>query len=143
MVSSSKDGIRAASVARMWHHDIIHGSSSHGGSSALRQCLRYISNKKSIGITPDGPRGPREIVKPGVAQIAFMSKAPVIALSIKLAHLWRLNSWDRFIIPKPFARLQLIASEPILPDLGCDLDDPVERFRLKIQERLSQNDQLA
>ena len=100
----------------------------------------YISNKEY----PNAPdRGPREIVKPGVAQIAFMSKAPVIALSIKLAHLWRLNSWDRFIIPKPFARLQLIASEPILPDLGCDLDDPVERFRLKIQERLSQNDQLA
>jgi len=136
LVSSSRDGLRAAAIAKMWNHEIIHGSSSHGGTVALRQCLRYLSKKKSIGITPDGPKGPKEIVKTGVAQIAHLSGAPVITIKIHSERVWRLNSWDRFVIPKPFARINLIAGAPIWPESDSRSDDPVESLRLIIQERL-------
>jgi hypothetical protein len=143
IVSSSKDGVRAAQVAKMWKHGIIHGSSSKGGSTALRQSLRYLSDNKSIAITPDGPRGPKEVVKAGVAQIASLSGAPVITLKIKALNSWQLNSWDRFIIPKPFSKIHFTASEPIWAKSTSDQNDPIESFRLLIQERLKNDDHLA
>jgi lysophospholipid acyltransferase (LPLAT)-like uncharacterized protein len=137
VVSPSRDGMRAAIVAKHWNHEIISGSSSQGGSAALRQCLKTLSKNKSIAITPDGPLGPREIVKPGVAQIAHISRAPVITLSTIPAHAWRLKSWDRFMIPKPFTKIKIIAGTPIVNTEQSD--DAVEKLRIRIEERLLAN----
>lgn len=143
VASQSKDGKRAAAVAKLWKFNIIYGSSSHGGASALRQCLRTLNLKRSIGITPDGPRGPREIVKPGVSQLSIISHAPVITITALPQNAWYLNSWDRFMIPKPFSRIKFVISEPI-NCLSSDSSDVfIEKFRLQIQERLCADGKLA
>jgi lysophospholipid acyltransferase (LPLAT)-like uncharacterized protein len=118
IVSRSKDGRIAADVARRWGHGIAVGSSARGGAVALRQSLRAIRGGRSLGITPDGPKGPREVVKPGAAQIAIASGTPAVTIRIYAKHAWRLKSWDRFMIPWPFAKITVILSEPIVPEAG-------------------------
>jgi len=83
VVSDSKDGDRATAVAQRWRHETIRGSSSLHGISVIRACVRELKRGQNIVFVPDGPRGPREIVKPGIAQIALLAGAsvfPVIAL---------------------------------------------------------------
>lgn len=143
VVSESKDGRRAAAVASLWKTNIIFGSSSHGGFNAFRQCIKTLDLNKSVAITPDGPRGPKEIVKPGIAQIAILSKAPVITITASVKNAWYLKSWDRFMIPKPFTRINFIIGDPIRFTPNNDTEDSVEKLRLLIQQRLIDNAKLA
>jgi lysophospholipid acyltransferase (LPLAT)-like uncharacterized protein len=138
VISQSKDGKRAAAVAKLWKHEVVFGSSSHGGAYALRQCLRILNSQKSIAVTPDGPRGPREKVKPGVSQLALISKAPAITISALPARAWYLNSWDRFMIPKPFTKIDIVVGEPLRSD-----GKSIEEFSQIIEERLIANAKLA
>ena len=115
IVSQSRDGRLAAGVAKRWGHGIIFGSSARGGASALRQSLRAIREGRSIGITPDGPKGPKEVAKPGAAQIAIAGKTPAVAIRVSTKSAWRLTSWDGFLIPHPFAKITVTLSEPIEP----------------------------
>jgi len=115
VISGSRDGARAAAIARAWGHAVIHGSSSHGGALALRGCIRELQRDRSIVITPDGPRGPREIAKKGVAQIALIAGVAVIPISVLPEHAWQLKSWDRFMIPKPFSRVAIHIGAPLEP----------------------------
>jgi len=131
IVSISHDGRRAAAVAQRWKHRIVGGSSSRGGASAMRACAELLKCKENIVMTPDGPRGPREIVKPGVAQLALLADAPVIAVTARPIHAWRLRSWDKFMIPKPFSKINIRLGEPVIPH-GCD----IEILRKKIQDQL-------
>ena len=136
VVSKSRDGQIAAAVARYWKHEIIYGSSSRGGASALRQCLKVLKSKRCIVITPDGPRGPKEKVKAGIAQIATASGALVIPVFANPNRFWQLNSWDRFIIPKPFARIRITLGDPVKPVHQSDSGESVEQCRSIIEERL-------
>jgi len=115
IVSPSKDGRIAAWVAKRWGHGVVFGSSRRGGAAALRQSIRAVRDGRSLGITPDGPKGPLEIAKPGAAQIAIVTGAPAVTIRIDTKSAWRLKSWDRFMIPKPFAKITVILSEPIVP----------------------------
>ncbi len=137
VVSSSKDGDRATAVAQRWNHDTIRGSSSLHGASVLRQCVRELRKKQNIVLIPDGPRGPREIVKPGVAHIALLAKAPVFPVSAIPEKTWRLNSWDRFMIPKPFSKIELRIGEPVLPSLFAGKQDPAGEFTDYLQRTLT------
>jgi lysophospholipid acyltransferase (LPLAT)-like uncharacterized protein len=143
IVSQSKDGRLAAAVAKRWRHDIIFGSSTRGGSAALRECIRFLKKGVCIVITPDGPQGPREKVKAGVAQIALLAEAPVVTVGLQADRAWRLRSWDRFMIPKPFARITVSLGEPILPRIGELTDKAVEAFRSTIEARLINNAAVA
>ncbi|MDR0330376.1 MAG: lysophospholipid acyltransferase family protein [Chitinispirillales bacterium] len=113
IVSHSKDGRIAAWVAKRWGHGVIFGSSRRGGAGALRQAVRAVREGRSLGITPDGPKGPREVAKPGAAQIAIAGKAPAVAIRVDAKSALRLKSWDRFAIPYPFAKIDVVLSEPI------------------------------
>ena len=144
IVSPSKDGRIAADVARRWGHGIIFGSSSQGGAAALRQSIRAVRDGQSLGITPDGPKGPRELAKPGAAQIAIVGKTPLVTIKISAKSAWRLKSWDRFMIPKPFAKITAILSEPIEPpihkstrDVDNGNDDALTILTNSIQENLT------
>ncbi len=142
VVSKSKDGRMAAGAARRWGHAIIFGSSSRGGSSAMRESVRLLERKQCLVITPDGPRGPRERVKAGVAQIAIATGAPVVPVDFSVNRCWRLRSWDRFIIPKPFARITVTLGEPLHPPT-VTTDEPTEAFRTTIETSLRSDDTLA
>jgi hypothetical protein len=137
VVSESKDGRRAAAVAQRWGHGIIHGSSSRGGTNAMRVSVRELREGRNIVITPDGPRGPREIVKPGVAQIALMSGAPVVPVTALPKHAWRLGSWDRFMIPVPFTSIAVRLGDPIHPQLSVRETDPAAHLVARIQKALT------
>ena len=137
IISESRDGTRAAAVAQRWGHAVIHGSSSHGGAPALRSCIRALKSGSNIVITPDGPRGPREIVKKGVAQIALLSGAPVIPVSVTAGSVLRLNSWDRTVIPLPFSKVVVRIGDPLCPDTSADTKTDTDRFTECIQKALA------
>jgi lysophospholipid acyltransferase (LPLAT)-like uncharacterized protein len=137
VISGSRDGARAAAVAKRWGHAVIHGSSSHGGALALRRCIRELQRGNPIVITPDGPRGPRETAKKGVAQIALIAGASVIPISVVPEHAWRLRSWDRFMIPKPFSRVTIHIGAPLEPGIIIADDNPADHFTALIQKALT------
>ncbi len=137
VISGSSDGIRAAAVAQRWGHTVIHGSSSHGGTQALRTCIRTLKSGRSIVITPDGPRGPRETAKKGVAQIALLSGSSVIPVSAVPENAWRLKSWDRFMIPLPFSRITIRIGDPLHAGSGAADEIVISRLTERIQEALT------
>jgi lysophospholipid acyltransferase (LPLAT)-like uncharacterized protein len=143
IVSRSRDGILASYIAGKWHHSIISGSSHRGGTAVLRQSIKVLREKGAIAITPDGPRGPREVVKSGAAQLAALSNAPVIILTVQPQRAWRFKSWDRFMIPKPFSNVNIHISEPVYAKEAPVSNDNVESVRALIQERFNEATTLA
>ena len=113
MVSSSKDGELIAGPLWELGYIPVRGSSSFKGSSAMREMIK-ISQKISLAITPDGPKGPCYTCHPGIFQIAYLAKIPIVAVAVNADKEWQFNSWDRFRFPKPFAKLTMIYSDPIL-----------------------------
>ncbi len=143
LVSKSRDGQIAAAVARYWKHDIVFGSSGSNRISALRQCVRVLNEKKCVVITPDGPRGPARKIKSGVAQIALLSGAQVVPVAVAADRAWRLKSWDKFLIPKPFSRLKVFLGDPVDPGQFLENECDTEKLRTIIQERMDQLGDLA
>ncbi|MBP0491584.1 lysophospholipid acyltransferase family protein [Pararoseomonas indoligenes] len=104
LVSRHRDGVFIARVVARFNLDTIHGSTSKGGSQALRMMLRILRGGGVVCITPDGPRGPRRVAAPGVGQLAAVSGALVLPYAgITTRHI-RLRSWDRMVVPLPFSR---------------------------------------
>ena len=118
IVSKSRDGLLAAGVAARLGHEAVYGSSHRGGAGALRDGVRALRAGRSLGITPDGPKGPRETAKAGAAQIAILSGAPAVTIKVDTKSAWRMKSWDGFMIPYPFAKINVVLSEPIEPFEG-------------------------
>lgn len=108
LVSASKDGAWLSALFRMLGMEAVRGSSSKRSFTATRELLTELKSGSDIGITPDGPRGPCYDFKEGAVMLARQAKAPLLFLSIDYSVKcgWRLKSWDRFWIPKPFSRLQ-------------------------------------
>ncbi len=112
VISQHFDGEMIARFVELSGGDAIRGSSSKGGANVLRLALKTLQNGRDIGITPDGPRGPRHSIADGVAILATKKKVPIIAISCKPSSYWRLKSWDQFCIPKPFCTLEYYYSDP-------------------------------
>ena len=112
LVSGHRDGEYLARVGRGLGYDSIRGSSTRGGVGALRQMVRAVRGGRSLCITPDGPKGPREVFKPGALQVARLSGAPVIPVLAGADRAWWIQGWDRFLIPKPFARVKVAFGQP-------------------------------
>ena len=112
MVSSSKDGELIAGPLSELGYVPIRGSSSSKGSEAMREMIK-IAEKISLAITPDGPKGPCYTFHPGLFQIAYLAKIPIVAVAVNADKEWLFKSWDRFRFPKPFAKITMIYSDPI------------------------------
>lgn len=113
LISEHGDGEVAARAAESMGYRTIRGSSRRGAERALLSLAREVENGAHVAITPDGPRGPAESFAPGALIAAQRSGAPIVLLRAEADRAWRLRSWDRFIIPKPFARLTIYVSEPL------------------------------
>jgi lysophospholipid acyltransferase (LPLAT)-like uncharacterized protein len=137
VVSASRDGDRATAVAQRWNHDTIRGSSSRGQVAVVRQCMRALAAGRNVVIIPDGPRGPRQQVKQGAAMIALLTNAPVFPALAVPRSAWRLNSWDRFVIPKPFTRITVDIRDPIHPSQFAGGDNRIDLFTRRLQEALT------
>lgn len=112
MISRHFDGELIAKLILLLGGGSIRGSSSKGGTEALRAAIRSLRNGRDVAITPDGPRGPRHSVAEGVVAIAAMKKVPIITMNCKPSRYWKLKSWDEFCIPKPFSTLEFYFGDP-------------------------------
>jgi len=113
LVSEHRDGEIIARILAAFGFSAARGSSSRGGSRALLQLVQLVSAGNDIAITPDGPRGPRQKMAPGVLLIAQRTGSPIVPLVAHADRVWRVRSWDAFEIPKPFARVSVLYDEPI------------------------------
>jgi lysophospholipid acyltransferase (LPLAT)-like uncharacterized protein len=111
--STSRDSQLLARILRRFGHKSAWGSSTRGGAAALREIVRRIRKGSDAGFTPDGPRGPRRRVQPGVIAAARLSGKPIIPVAFSARPARRLRSWDRTLLPYPFARGLFIYGEPI------------------------------
>ena len=113
IISASKDGDYIAEPAKIFGYLTVRGSSTRGGTSALREMIKY-AGQHSLAFTPDGPKGPPQMMKEGALQLAYLTKLPVCAVRVRVSSAWIFRSWDKFIFPKPFAKIELEYSEPFL-----------------------------
>jgi lysophospholipid acyltransferase (LPLAT)-like uncharacterized protein len=107
VVSEGKEGRYLAEYAKRLGYREARGSSSRGGVRALLSAVRALRNGGSAAFTPDGPRGPRRVFKGGGVLAAQRARAPIVPVHASAARAWRLRSWDRMLIPKPFARVRI------------------------------------
>jgi lysophospholipid acyltransferase (LPLAT)-like uncharacterized protein len=113
MTSSSFDGEYIARIIEKFGYRAVRGSSTRGGVRALLGMHTEIEQGRAVAFTIDGPRGPRYVAKPGPVLLARNVKLPVVAFHCAVESAWVLNSWDRFIIPKPFSRVVLRVSRAL------------------------------
>src|SRR5271165_2070072 len=113
LVSRHRDGRLIGSVMRRFGVGLLFGSSRRGGAASLRAALPLLARGEHLIITPDGPRGPRRVAAPGVAQIAALSGVKVLPCAAQTSRRRVLRSWDRMVIPLPFGRGVLVCLPPI------------------------------
>lgn len=113
LVSQSFDGEYIARTAQRFGYGVIRGSSTRGGSNALKKMLRLLRKGIWMGFTVDGPIGPRYKAKKGSLLLAKQTGLPIIPISIEARKFWTVNSWDKLQIPKPFTRAKVFIAEPI------------------------------
>jgi lysophospholipid acyltransferase (LPLAT)-like uncharacterized protein len=121
VISRHPDGQLIARTVKHLGIDTIVGSSSRGGTSALRAMLRALTDGECVGVTPDGPRGPRMRASAGVVHVARLSGAPIVPLAYSAAPSRLLGSWDRLMVPLPFGRGLIQWGEPI--EIATDADE--------------------
>jgi lysophospholipid acyltransferase (LPLAT)-like uncharacterized protein len=107
VISEHRDGEIIAQIAHSLGYATVRGSSSKGGSRALIGLMREIDAGRDGAITPDGPRGPARVFAPGAAVAAQRTGALIVPIRAQASRAWRLESWDSFLIPKPFARVRV------------------------------------
>lgn len=113
LASRSRDGELVARWVRRFGLRPVRGSSTRGGGEALRRLAGALRSGGEVVVVPDGPRGPREVCKPGVIALARLTGAPIVPMALGASRQWRLGSWDEFRIPRPFARCVMRFGEPI------------------------------
>ncbi len=138
LTSYSYDGEIAARVVRRFGLEAVRGSSSRGGSDALKGLQIALEKTGCVGWTLDGPKGPRRIAKPGVAVLSARTKAPIIPMSAIIDKAWRLKSWDKFPVPKPGAKITVVFGSPIQPPKSEEAED-IETVRKEVEEVLNSN----
>ena len=121
LISEHFDGNLIAKTLQHFGFGTIRGSSTRGGVKALIESIKELRNGYDLGITPDGPKGPRHEVSDGIVVMAQKTKTRISLVEIKPTSFWQLNSWDKFIIPKPFGTIHYYISDLInINDLELD-----------------------
>lgn len=137
LTSASKDGTTLATAMSMFGLGAIRGSSSRRAVSALIGMKKALQEGFDVCVTPDGPRGPRYEVQPGVIKIAQATGSDIIPIHIRYSSAWRLKTWDRFVIPKPFSRVAVVFDKPqrLPQDSG---EEAFEAARIALQKCLAE-----
>ena len=113
LISEHGDGEIIARIAHSLGYHSVRGSSSRGGERAILGTARELESGRDVAFTPDGPRGPRESFAPGALIVSQRTGAPLVLITVDAPRAWRLSSWDRFLIPKPFARVTIAYEDPL------------------------------
>ncbi len=142
LISQSREGGIVAHTSRTVGAEVIRGSAAKGGQQkggieAMRAMARHIEGGGAMGMTPDGPRGPRMRAKRGPIQLAKLAGAPLMGVAWSTSNRIVFDSWDRFILPLPFGRGALIWTDPIAPPAPESSDAEFETVRLKLEREMN------
>jgi hypothetical protein len=113
MISDHFDGSLIAYTLSKFGFGTVRGSSTRNAAKALIASIRELKAGSDLGITPDGPKGPRHVVADGIVVMAQKASVPIVLVEIKPSASWQLNSWDKFVIPKPFGTITYYISDLI------------------------------
>jgi lysophospholipid acyltransferase (LPLAT)-like uncharacterized protein len=134
LASRSRDGELVAAFVRRFGMDVVRGSSSRGGVAALRELARAVQAGQDVAVVPDGPRGPSCRAQAGIISLAATTGAPIVPLGVAARPARRLRSWDRFMVPAPFARCAVVFGPAV--SVGRDVDR--EAVRLDVERALQE-----
>ena len=132
LTSPSKDGAIIAGVMARFGIGSVRGSSSRRGTTALRELTAILEAGEDVAITPDGPRGPKYQISPGIVKLAQLTGTSVMPIHVGYSRYWEIKSWDAFRIPKPFAQVTVVFGP--LYEVNPTADGPafeIERARLQ------------
>ena len=135
LTSASKDGAVVAAALAVFGTSAVRGSSSRRGVAALIALKRALLDGADACITTDGPRGPRYECQPGAIKIAQATGTPIVPLSLVCTSAWRLKTWDRLVIPKPFSRVRMIYDDMLVVPPVLD-EAAFEAERLRVQNAM-------
>lgn len=136
LISQHRDGKLIANTVRHFGIKWLAGSSSKGGAQALRTMLKAIKSGEWVGITPDGPRGPRMRASEGIINVARLAGVPIIPATFSTSGGAVLNTWDRFLVARPFGRGVIVWGDPIEVDRHAP-PDALEDARRRVEEGLN------
>jgi lysophospholipid acyltransferase (LPLAT)-like uncharacterized protein len=137
MISRSRDGEYAARVAEWLGYKNVRGSSTRGGLGAFKELAKRMKNGEVGGMLADGPQGPARVAKMGSILLARNAEVPLIPVAWGADRCWMFNSWDRYMVPKPFARIAVFYGEAIGIPTGAKGEE-LEKYRQILQERLNE-----
>jgi lysophospholipid acyltransferase (LPLAT)-like uncharacterized protein len=132
LISASRDGDLLADAVERFGFEVVRGSSSRLGATGIRQLTDVLQSHRDVVITPDGPLGPAYEPGPGIVFLAQKSGAAILPMNMEYSNCWRVNSWDRFIVPRPFAKVRVIIGQPHrVRTTGTAEEFEAERLRLQ------------
>jgi lysophospholipid acyltransferase (LPLAT)-like uncharacterized protein len=134
MISRHSDGELIAQVCRFLGIQAVRGSTTRGGSPALFELVRQ-GRRTHLGVTPDGPRGPRRRVQIGLVSLASLTGLPVVAFGVGYSQAWRARSWDRFAVPKPWCTAACVVTPAITVPARLNREG-LEAYRRLIEDQL-------
>ena len=135
VVSEAREGQYLADLGTVLGYRTVRGSSTRGASRALLGAVRELREGRAVAFTPDGPRGPRRELKPGVVAAAQRGGGIIVPIHAEASRAWRLHSWDRFMIPQPGARVTIRYGRPFEVAAGeAGLADGLLEAARRLQE---------
>jgi len=135
LISRHRDGGYLADLAARWGYRAVRGSSKRGGAAGLLGIVRELQGGARVAVTPDGPQGPPERVKAGAIAAAQHAGTPLLPLAARASAAWWVRSWDRFCIPKPFARVDIVYGPAVVVGPGRE---GMERALAEVEQKLRQ-----
>jgi lysophospholipid acyltransferase (LPLAT)-like uncharacterized protein len=132
IISSHFDGSLIAGTLQLLRIRPLRGSTKKGARQVLLQAFKSIKEGEEVLITPDGPRGPRHSMSDGAIGIALKSKLPIFVMNYQASSYWQVNSWDRFVIPKPFGQIDFYIQSISLE--GMNLEEAKDYLKEKMLE---------
>ena len=130
LISRHADGEVIARIVEGLGYRTVRGSTTRGGVRALLETAQYVNDGITVAFTPDGPRGPRHAFTPGAIIVAQRTGRPIVALGVTASRAWRMKSWDRHLVPKPFATVTIrySAAEYVQATNARDAEKEQPRF---------------
>jgi lysophospholipid acyltransferase (LPLAT)-like uncharacterized protein len=135
LISAHADGQVLGGLITAMGMEMVKGSTTRGGVEAVRKLISPDTRWRNLAVTPDGPRGPRRVVQQGILYVASRTGMKIVPVGVGYRRPWRLKSWDRFAVPKPFSRVRCVTGEPVA--VPADLRAAgLEEYRLVVQAEM-------
>lgn len=137
LISASRDGQYIADLCKQWDVDSIRGSSSRKSVHVMGEAVDHLKKGQFVAMTPDGPRGPRYSMSRGPIRMASETGVKIVPIAINYSSYWELKSWDKFQIPKPWAKISIVFGKTfsVPPDLT---EEEVDKWREILRKKLNE-----